>query len=363
MNYLENVHRFRTLAIVGIVIAHTLFNLSWAPHDSRFIVLNALANESSIWFFFIAGFLFRHLSKNFDFRFYLAKKLKYVLLPYLVVSIPALIASLTFYDQQMPPSFDQLSLPVKTSLFLLTGKHLAPLWFVPTITLIFLMAPLLLWIDKQRWPYAALLLLIPLSAWLGRDGILIHFSLSGYWSAVSKAVYLLSAYIFGMFCSCYYTQVMAFVARWRFHVLIAVLVAFAIAVLNAGSYSVGGLYSFKLLSAPLILYALSRPAAAVLDRLAVLGHASFGIFFIHCYFLVSFKVLLGFMGLPPLLEGGIISTLALTALILSLSLIALLCIQTLLGKQVCRMLVGCDLPARQTQGQGPGRGKIIAAAR
>jgi surface polysaccharide O-acyltransferase-like enzyme len=98
MAYLQNIHRFRSVAIIGIVAAHSLHNFTWAQGDLTFRVINSLANESSIWFFAIAGFLFLHLSKRFEYKSYLARKAKNVILPYLCVSIPALIGSLTFYD-------------------------------------------------------------------------------------------------------------------------------------------------------------------------------------------------------------------------------------------------------------------------
>jgi probable poly-beta-1,6-N-acetyl-D-glucosamine export protein len=266
-----------------------------------------------------------------------------VLLPYLVVSIPALIGSLTIYDQGMVAGFDQQPLLMKIWLFLETGKHLAPLWFVPTITLIFLVAPLLLWVDTRRWPYLSLLLLIPLSAWLGRDGLLVQLGLNGNWSPVAKAAYLLSAYIFGMGCSRYYAQAIAFVAHWKWPLLGAVLALFALTALNTGAIHKSGLFSYKILAAPLLLYALSRPQAAWIDRLSLLGHASFGIFFVHCYFLVAIKMGLGLIGLPPLLPGSVVSVLAMTTLVLALSLLALQAAQTLLGRS-CRYLVGCNMP-------------------
>ncbi len=347
MTHKNNIHRFRSIAIIGIVVAHSLHNFNWGQDSLSFRMLNVLANESSIWFFAIAGFLFQHLSARFEYRGYLAKKAKNVLLPYLVVSIPALIASLTFYDQTMAPGFAEASIPTKIFLLLVTGKHLAPLWFVPTICLIFLITPLLLRADKLRWPYLSLIILIPLSAWLGREGVLTLFGLDGNWSALSKACYLLSTFVFGMMCSRYHAQVIALVAQWKWPLLAATVMAYVYAVATSTVSQVHGLYMFKMLCVPLLLYALQSRPAAMFDRISLLGHASFGIFFLHCYFLAAFRFARIASGLPEKLSGDVQSVAMLSAITLALSLVSIYLLQLCFGAR-CQLLVGCtlELPKR-----------------
>jgi fucose 4-O-acetylase-like acetyltransferase len=340
VQFLNNIHRFRSLAIIGIVTAHCLASFDWTGHRLQFKLLNTLANESSIWFFFIAGFLFLHLSQNFRYREFLIKKAKYIILPYLVVSIPALIGSLAFYDQGMEDSFNTQTLWMKIWLLLATGKHLAPLWFVPTIALIFLTSPLLLRADRARWPYFALLFLIPLSAFTGRDGLLTLFGINGNYSVIAKAVYLFPAFFFGMMCRRYYERVMIFVARWKWYILTATIAAFTFSVARPEMH---GIFAFKILAAPLLVYALQHRHSAILDRIEILGHASFGIFFVHCYFLVAIKMALVLNGYQPLLHAGLLNVAGLTAAILALSLLMLCIVQWLFGKN-SRMLVGCNMP-------------------
>jgi peptidoglycan/LPS O-acetylase OafA/YrhL len=343
MQFLQNVHRFRSLAIIGIATAHVLHNFTWAADDLRFRAINCLANESSIWFFFIAGFLFQHLSHRFEYSTYLAKKAQYVVLPYLIVSIPALIGSLTFYDQGMVEGFAQWPLMSRIMLFLVTGNHLEPLWFVPTITLIFLITPVLIAADKARWPYFLLALLMPLSAWLGRDGFLILTGLNGNWSPVSKAIYLLSAFVFGMACCRYSAQMLKLVAKWKWLLLAFALSAYIFAVVSSHTDKIAGLYTFKILAAPLLVYALRSPRLVTLDRLSILGHASFGIFFVHCYFLAGLKFARIAMGLPEKLPGSILGVGALTVAVLAASLLSLHILQLCFGAR-CAMLAGCNMP-------------------
>jgi surface polysaccharide O-acyltransferase-like enzyme len=367
MAYQKNIHRFRSVAIIGIVLAHSLHGFTWAEDDLRFRVLNTLANESSIWFFAIAGFLFQHLSGRFEYRGYLAKKAKNVLVPYLIISIPALIGSLAFYDQGMVAGFDDQPLITQIFLFLVTGKHLAPLWFVPTIGLIFLITPLLLQADRARWPYLLLIGLLPLSLWLGREGLLLHTGLNGNWSSLSKAVYLLPVFLFGMACCRYEAKLMVLVAKWKWALLAATSAVFANVVMTSNFTHIHGLFAFKILCVPLFLYALQSPKATILDRLSVLGHTSFGIFFIHCYFLVALRLARTASGLPERLPGDFISVIALTSATLVLSLVSIYLLQLCFGK-ACQLIVGCTMPppsARPsaTPSPQPATAKPIVAAR
>lgn len=342
MTYKNNIHRFRSIAIIGIVVAHSLHNFTWAQDSLSFRMLNALSNESSIWFFAIAGFLFQHLSEQFEYRAYLTKKTRNVLLPYVCVSIPALIGSLTFYNQGMAQGFAEASIPTQIFLLMVTGKHLAPLWFVPTIFLIFLITPLLLRADALRWPYLLLIVLMPLSAWLGRDGVLTLFGLDGNWSALSKAAYLLSSFMFGMMCSRYHVQVMALVAQWKWPLLAATVVAYVHAVATSTVLYSQSLYVFKMLCVPLLLYALQSRRAAVLDQISLLGHASFGIFFLHCYFLAAFKFARLAAGVPEQLPGDVQSVAMLSTVTMVLCVASIYVLQFCFGAR-CQFLVGCTL--------------------
>src|SRR5690606_35626735 len=85
--------------------------------------------------------------------------------------------------------------PYQFMMYYLTGRHLAPLWFVPTIMLFYLAAPLFLYADRKApWVYCTLPLFIALSAHLGRDAL---------WCPIGKAVYLFPAYFGGIFVSRY----------------------------------------------------------------------------------------------------------------------------------------------------------------
>ena len=65
--FLNHIHNYRAVAILGVVATHALQNFHWPSESLVFSGLNFIFNETSIWFVFIAGFLFQHLSGKFKF--------------------------------------------------------------------------------------------------------------------------------------------------------------------------------------------------------------------------------------------------------------------------------------------------------
>ncbi len=339
MAFQQNVHNFRAFAILGVVAAHSLHNFAWPEQSLAFRILDTAFNQSTIWFAFIAGYLFQHLSKRYNTRSYYEKKLRNVIVPYLICSIPALVASMTFVEQEVPPGFYQKPMWEQVFLFLVTGKHLAPYWYIPMITVIFIAAPALIALDRSRHGYWLLVPLIPLSAVLGRDGLLPLLG-SPYLGAISKAVYLLSPYMLGMFVSRYQDEVGAFVRR---HYLLLSLVAGIFFVLEVSFYHrlPALIFLFKMVSAPVILTALNVSMGRAQSTVDLIATLSFGIFFLHGYFLALAKIVLS----ATLGEAVIAHSYALlyplfVALIVALSLASIQLVKRLTGKR-SSYLIGC----------------------
>lgn len=338
-DYQQHIHVFRGMAIMGIVTAHTIPSLNWSqwPLTARFV--DALVNESSVFFFFIAGYLFQHLSARFVFRKYLRQKLLTVILPYLILSIPALIIFTQFTQRTgMWSWFYDLPVWEQVGLFLLTGKHLAPLWFVPTITLFYLCAPLLLWIDrKMPRLYWLIVPLLVLSTWLGRDGP------NG---PIDKAIYLLPAYLLGMAFSHHKAKGMALIQRWWWALLAVVLVSCAGLVLQ---WSDPPHYQMPMKAAAclLLVWLLYRHHHRVGHRLDFVAEVSFGIFFIHAYFISAIKVVTVYLiegsvykGVGgEVIPGNFLTLLLYAGAVLMLSTATIWMVKKVLGKH-SRKLIG-----------------------
>ena len=340
MKFLKNVHNFRAFAIIGVLGAHSLHNFEWPENSLVFISLDTLFNQSTIWFAFIAGFLFQHLSSNYSTTTYYRKKIVNVITPYLICSIPALVSSLTWYSQDVPPGFDNLAIYEKVFVFLVTGKHLAPYWYIPTITLIFLLAPLLIYIDRRPYLYVTIIPSIIISGILGRDGFLEFANLTSYYSSVAKALYLLAPYMLGMLASKYYNVTKNFVDK-NFIILLLLSVLFYFLEIIYYHQTTYYIFIFKMVSSLLILNMLDVNFKFLQKHINDIADFSFSFFFIHGYFLASFKILLidilHFNSLP---NGNIFIYLIFLLLNILLCLYTSAFIKSKLGKK-SRYIIGC----------------------
>jgi len=277
----QHIHVFRGVAIILIVCAHTVPSLDWSANPVLGKVIDAIANQSSMFFFFIAGYLFQYLSTRFSFGRYMIQKLKTVILPYLILSVPALIV-FTFLTRRIGLWSWFYDLPIwgQVGLFMLTGKHLAPLWFVPTITLFYLAAPLFLFIDRRfRLGYWMIVPLLVLSGYLGRGG---------QFGPLNFALYLLPIYMMGMAFCRYRVPAMQLVSRF-----------WPLLLLMAGLGMAGILLEWesppywhvplKVAMTLLITWMLWRHHQIFGTRLNYIAEVSFGIFFIHAYFISLIK--------------------------------------------------------------------------
>lgn len=278
----QHIHVFRAIAIVLIVCAHTVPSLDWTGHPILGKFIDSVANESSIFFFFIAGYLFQHLSKKFTYGSYLKQKLKTVILPYLLLSIPALIIfTLLTKRTGVWPWFYELPVWEQVVMFLLTGKHLAPLWFVPTISLFYLAAPLFLFIDRKfRAGYWILVPLLVLSTYLGRDGQL---------GPLNKALYLLPIYLLGMAFSRNKAIALNLIQRWW---MVLALVAATCLTGNILGWEFINFWQVPLKASMVLLvtWLLWNHHQVFGSKLDYIAEVSFGIFFIHAYFISAIKV-------------------------------------------------------------------------
>lgn len=292
-NFLNNVHLFRGVAILAVVATHVLFELNWTPeHEGEFKVCLSLVQNGTVWFVFVAGLLFRHLAYKFEYGPYLLGKFKYVIVPYVIVSLP--YVALQYFRQfglfrpELERTFEN---PVLHVLWAYTsGEQMPiPLWFIPMIGVLYLLAPVLLWLDKRAWGYWTIPPLLVLASLIHRphEQTMLRQSV----------VYFLPVYLVGMWVSRHMSLVMNWARRLRWPALgvaLAILVyevatrkrPGAIESLEAFSTE-AGIFDFniymKLLLSLVVLEALQRCPRwleKILDPLATL---SFGIFFVHFY--------------------------------------------------------------------------------
>ena len=329
--FLGYIHSFRALAILFIVAGHSIDFFQWDESSyelERF--LRILMSNGSVLFVFIAGYLFQHLSSKYQHKKYFVAKLKNVILPYFLVSIPAILIFIFIMPRETVwQGFYENPQWLQGVYFYLTGIHLAPLWFVPMITLFYLVAPLLIAGDKSRLFYWLLPITIVLSCVVSRG--LPHQSF----------IHFFSVYLLGMFCSHYKIRVNAILQRTPTLISLALILFSCISI---EYYFMQGTMTYvnflqKITMSLFFLGLLVQLGPKIDSKLIhIIANTSFGVFFIHSYILTAGK-----LASENITEGKVTGSLllyplvTLTVLMSCVGIIVIL--QKLLGTR-SRYLVG-----------------------
>ena len=258
-----------------------------------------------------------------------------------MVSIPAILIYVLGLKNEhqwiLTPDFIALPSYSKVVLFYLTGAHLGPLWYIPMIVLFFLIAPLLLKVDKYPKLYWLLPFLIIVSFVVPKP--------ENNASPLLAFVHYLSIYILGMFMSRYKDQLFKLLSNKL------VLAGIFGAVLCLSYFIYFGFshlwFVQKILLSAFLMYLLYRfehvkrkSLERTFSSLDYLGSISFGLFFLHGYILGALKM--GFSRLNWEFSGAYWSVLLLVVIAFTIffSTLAIIAIQRVFGNK-SRKLIGC----------------------
>jgi hypothetical protein len=293
-DFLNYIHYFRGLAILFILGLHICISLTWGDNQVERKMLVVLFNNGTILFVFISGFLFYHLNQStFDYKRYLTKKFQYVILPYLIVSIPA-IADKLYIDSTgdhwwLTTEFAEKPAILKVLIMLGTGRHMGMFWFIPTISIIYLLSPVLVWFARK-----------PFFLWLAPliiIGGLFNFRFGYYANIYLSLAYFLPVYIFGIWIYRmkerlfkYYKQVIIVLASIYGLISLCEFMEWIPFSQNVGLRDVGyPVFKFNpnklkmLIFSVLMIVLFYHWSHRNLSILKTLGDYSFGIFFTHLY--------------------------------------------------------------------------------
>lgn len=338
MKHLRSFDYFRGIAILLVVSGHSMIGYFKYEHT----VINNLLSGSATYFVFVSGFLFQWLmNDNYSYRSFLLRKYRNLIKPYLVCSVPALVYM--FFWNRMPAVLGDVGRYDGTLLAFLTGRHMIAYWYIPFITIIFVLTPLHRWLAAQR--RAVQLVLLALTFILS---LLLHRSV-GMANPVHNVVYFLPVFWFGIFAA---LNKQAFVSQaryWWVFVLIGVasLYYHSRVDLIYGSYEKPALLyvgiDFMLLQKVafivMALMLLDRLERFELPHLAWLADISFPIYFLHGYFIFVFYQV-GFVDFLVSTTGSsILASLINLALVVILTIGLAATLKKLLGSR-SRELIG-----------------------
>ena len=345
--FLSYIHNFRGLAIILIVGVHCRTSLEWREDSLVHAILIAVLDSSTILFVFITGFLFQHLNATgFSYYGYISKKVNYVAIPYLLVSIPAILARLLFETKVywMDSFYTNLYPPFQILYMLLTGKHSGPFYFIPMIFLIFISAPVLFRLQKTSYFTLIMAGIVTLG--------LFTYTYGYYASIAESFLYFVPVYLFGMWVS----RNKDFILNMNSVVLCSLIVGYgAIFYLEiTKQIMIERLHFFEItphyftttfnwsklkemILAVILLTAFYRFRKKNFKYLTLLGSFSFGIYFIHIYFISGIGYLFRTFQLSNAQNG--LGFLVLIAVIITLSTITVYLIKKIF-KEKSRFFIG-----------------------
>jgi peptidoglycan/LPS O-acetylase OafA/YrhL len=304
--YLTYIHNLRGLAILFVVIVHAHgFLPEWLSHPEVNRFFNTFFDPSegngTVLFLFIGGFLFQHITKNnFDFKKYIEQKFKVIMLPYIIISVPLIIIRINtnFESLSLPEGFDDRSVIYQFFYYLVTGAHMPPFWFIATIVLFYISAPILHALDNAKFYNYVFPFVFLISLFTYRPA---HNA-----NPLMAYVHYIPIYMLGMWASFNKERILAHASNLLYIFITAYV---AITVLDLGGYItlarsisfedvlyVGVLaFNIYIFKAVVLCFMLMLMLYQVRDKsipaLELLGNYSFGIFFVHYVFIsVSRKV-------------------------------------------------------------------------
>lgn len=340
--HLAHVHRLRAIAILAIVAVHAMDYLEWGSNVPGYRLAAEILQGSTLLFFMISGLLFQHLAREADYAGYLVRKLRHVVLPYLVVSLPGVLLLLSrpaFLESH--PEFAGTPMWWRAGFLLVYGGSQInqALWFVPVMCLYYVAAPVFWWMLRRpaRFWVLPLLLLVALVE---------HRPEVAKYRNLEVALYYLPAYLLGMWIGLHRERVLAWTDRLAVPVAAAavmLVVGHLVLTRHNGTYVtvpfsgeqglVDWIYLQKILVFVLLLALLRRRDDRPMPALDHLADCSFGIYFVHVYVLYALPS--GWHVIP----GGAFSLLALTTVAFSLSLVLVHAVRRLFGER-SRVLIG-----------------------
>ena len=342
--FIQYIHNFRGLAIILIVLGHMLVFLDMSEYPLINSTLRIFGSNGSTYFIFIAGFIFQLLSHKYKYKDYLKNKFFNVVVPYVVVSVPAIclciIRNQTFFPSMNSSSFGNWHVLHKIVYLYLTGSHFFHFWFVPMIIVFYFFAPIFIYLDQYSKYYKTFLpFLICLSFVVPRanDDTLV----------LQNFIHFLSVYTLGMFCSHYENVVLGYMEKyWQWILILAIiLIASEIILVNTFSSSINTTSlntTSKSILSLVVMYLLWKYGSSfpveihtILGRFADL---SFGIYFLHAYIIYVYLFVLKYMNIS--IGKNIIFWAFSACIVIVINIFILLASQRILQKK-SKYLFGC----------------------
>ncbi|GAA4297666.1 acyltransferase family protein [Aestuariibaculum suncheonense] len=349
--FLSYVHSFRGLAILIIVFGHAVAAAAIGAKgvfDESYplvMISEVFYHDSTIYFAIISGLLFASVLKSKGFKRFYGSKFKYVLLPYFFLTLIFTLIKIKFksHDGFLDNFGFYLSAALKNLIY---GKANFVMWYIPVLLFLYLVTPVLNWLQyRNRFTKVLFLIIVLMPLVVSRVQMAHEYILK-----IETMLYFTGAYVFGMWLGAALDEKLTALKKYKYIVFsIAFLSTVGLFYLYVNKLDYLGkvslkeslFYVQKLCFTVLILFFFKKYEHKQVRWLDLVARDSFAIYFLHGFILFTslplFKSMLQIEAIEPL---NIISgTILLLFYSVSLSLFTVF-ISKKVFKQYSRYLVG-----------------------
>lgn len=316
---IQYIHLFRGVAILFIVASH----LIWATGDFPEVkkALRLLVSNSTVLFMIISGFLFEHLAYKYKPIPFIKKKIKNILLPYIVCSIPIIVFLLIRQSED-----NRL---LQTILYIINGNHLGPYWYIPVIMTIFLISPFIIYIRKFKVFQIALIftLLFSLASIRPNSYNILH-----------NIVYYFGFFHLGMVLCMHRVKFEKWLRKRSLYLFIfSIWITVYLLLIKEALPSIFLTIQLLLLGYILITICYHIKNQHLINLLSLFGDYSFGIYFLHQYVINIFASIVTKFGVNYQSLGY---SIIIYPIVIITCLIIIFTIKVLVGNSRSRIVVG-----------------------
>lgn len=294
--FLISLNYFRAIAILFIVLGHSYFlaGINFRSLSlSEEILINLITGGTTL-FVFISGFLFHHIFlPKYQYKNFIVGKVKNVLIPYLILSIPIIFIYMEgkgwgqYYLPVSNGPVGEYIVPVLE--YYLSGDALFGYWYIPFVMLTFLMAPIHVIFIRQKTSIQlvviALFILISMLMQRPINNLYVFQSV----------LYFFPVYLIGILCSIHKEKIYDVMTGKELFLLFLVIYLAALEALlgQHGNYQkqafiLSGIdisLVQKLILSLFFMVWLHRFEKTANQPINLIASTSFGIFFLHGYFI------------------------------------------------------------------------------
>ena len=357
--FLNSINYFRGIAIIIIVMTHSYGIAHWNVYQNASLferLFYSLNLNGSVFFVFISGYLYNHIFyPTFNYKKFLIKKTKFVIIPYLICStLPILYTVFDLNDEWifnivfdsggfgfLPDSIQDK--PVLAILwFLVTGRAVYAYWFIPMIIMVFILSPLINYLIKSQHLLHVILMLIPIA-------MIVHRPLQNM-NPLHSLIYFLPIYLLGIYSSINREKILAYLQSNQIKIVI-VLVSILLSMIQVLVFNVSGNFSKsfleitvpdvniiqKILLCFLFIALLENWETTEIKTLKKTAETSFAIYFIHPFLIRPLTRLSKNLGFE--FQGNLFTLLIATFLMVTIAIAIAQTIKLILKKN-SRYLIG-----------------------